>query len=113
MPSEVGVPQGSIISPLLSNLILNKLDDFVESLKKKYNEESQYQKHYLTNPEHIAISVKIQNLTNRIRRWKVKGICSKSLKLEKALRLKERNRIKSTIPNAEYTRIEYVRYADD
>ena len=32
-----GVPQGNILSPLLSNIYFAKLDDFVEELIKKHN----------------------------------------------------------------------------
>lgn len=34
--SETGTPQGSIISPLLCNIYLHQLDEFVNTLKKKY-----------------------------------------------------------------------------
>jgi len=34
---KIGTPQGSILSPLLSNIVLNKLDEFMESLRKELN----------------------------------------------------------------------------
>lgn len=36
----VGTPQGSILSPLLCNILLHKLDEYVEELKKKYQRGS-------------------------------------------------------------------------
>jgi retron-type reverse transcriptase len=39
-PTKMGVPQGGIISPLLSNLVLHELDSFVEKLVKTEREES-------------------------------------------------------------------------
>lgn len=110
---EIGVPQGSIISPLLSNLILDKMDKFIETLKSKYDEKSDQKKHYVTNPDHVKLSGRIRNITLKIDRWKKKGLCTKILNAEKRILLRSRMDIKSTCPNPEFSRIEYVRYADD
>jgi len=39
-PSDIGVPQGGIISPLLSNLVLHELDVYMEQLIKEREELS-------------------------------------------------------------------------
>jgi len=36
----VGTPQGSIISPILANIFLHQLDEFVLKLKEKFNSKA-------------------------------------------------------------------------
>ncbi len=94
-----GAPQGGVCSPILSNIYLDKLDKFVETvLLPKYNREKRRGK----NPAY-------QQIENAIARAKRRGdrqaVC--------ALR-KQRRTLPSQDPqNPTYRRLRYVRYADD
>lgn len=61
-----GVPQGGIISPLLSNLILNELDQYISGKIKEMEEKNSGKKLYLPNPKYHAISMKIYRLKKKI-----------------------------------------------
>lgn len=111
--TDVGVPQGGIISPILSNLILDELDEFMDKLIKGFDIRNKGIKPYLKNPEY-------HKWTMRINRLKKKIINLKSEQLNYKLELKEyrksiktRRLIKSLIPNPDMNKITYVRYADD
>lgn len=108
--------QGVILSPLLSNLVLHELDVFISQLIKRRLRESEGVKPNLPNKEYRA-------LTNLIHRTKRELMMEKSvkglkyfdigMKRRKRTLIRERGRIRSTIPNPEYIKMDYVRYADD
>ena len=49
---ELGTPQGSIISPILCNILLHQLDEFILSLKKDFNKGTRRK----TNPQWRKLS---------------------------------------------------------
>ena len=57
--AEVGVPQGGIVSPILSNLILNELDKYVENIKKEREASNEGEQLYIVNPKYHALTMKI------------------------------------------------------
>ena len=94
-----GVPQGGIVSPLLSNILLNKLDRFVETvLIPQYSRGSRRS----ANPEY-------SRLLTRSWSQRRKG------NMEKAEELRKQAQTLPSImtDDPDYRRLNYVRYADD
>ncbi len=96
--SELGSPQGGVLSPLLANIYLNELDRFVGGLMAEY-ERGEKRK---VNPEY-------ERLRSRWRLARASGRVKEAVALRKAMRLT------ATIDNMDdnVVRVRYVRYADD
>ena len=94
-----GSPQGAILSPILANIYLDKLDKFVaEELIPKHNRGKARQ----PNPEWQ----RLQGLTQRLKK---KGLLSEA---------RIARRLMQQVPSLDpldpnYRRLRYVRYADD
>ncbi|GHO93151.1 maturase [Reticulibacter mediterranei] len=98
-PTLSGSPQGGVVSPLLSNIYLNELDQYiVQTLIPACTRGK-------TRKEHLQW----KKLTKQIGRMK------KEENREEVKRLKQqRNQIPAKDPNdPNYRRLRYVRYADD
>ena len=89
--TTIGVPQGGIISPILSNIYLHSFDMYLDKLK----EELDTKKTSEPNPEYISVKSKLRSK---------KGA-------EKKKGYKELRKMKSTIRTG--FKLYYIRYADD
>lgn len=97
-------PQGSILSPLLCNIYLHKLDEYMEGIKIKHNVGEKHGK----NKEYMRIS----NKKKKYMRSKGQNVCftqpAKYKTLIKRLAAEPSMRLDDS-----YVRVQYVRYADD
>jgi retron-type reverse transcriptase len=98
--SDTGVPQGGIISPLLSNVILHELDTYIEKRRLEFVARA-VGPLKLANPAYSRIS----SIVSKCR----KANARKELLV--ALRLRSRTPV--YIANPDHLQIKYVRYADD
>jgi group II intron reverse transcriptase/maturase len=107
---KTGVPQGSIVSPILANIYYHELDEYVQTLKNKY-ETSQSERNQLKSPAYKSLEYKINKISEKMRshepQSKERQELAKELKTLRAERLQTNSLKNKTI------RIEYVRYADD
>ena len=106
-----GVPQGGIVSPLLSNLILHEFDKYLEKLISDREAENEKIKKDSLNPAYSSLTKKMNAIRQEMGLLPPDELNSLKKKFRKILR--ERNRLKKRLPNPLWIKLGYVRYADD
>jgi hypothetical protein len=105
---KLGMPQGNILSPILFNIFLTLLDNFINQLIKKHRKGDRAS----INPEYIKES--------KITEKDLKNIPEENLKpqlIKRIINQKKRQALKKglryTSFDNTYIKIKYVRYVDD
>lgn len=112
--SNLGVPQGSIVSPILSNLVLHELDKFVADCQKEQAILNKGEKPTVRNRAYDKIQDRISCITNTERRKKNIGEeLDAGRREERKLLILLRATLPSSVPNGKIATYHYVRYADD
>ncbi len=94
-----GVPQGSVVSPILSNILLNKLDRFVETVLIPHHTRGEKRR------KNLVYNRLSQQAENRFKR----GLTKQGQQLRKAAQ-----HLPSKDPqDPNYRRLRFCRYADD
>jgi len=96
----IGTPQGGVLSPLLANVFLDKLDKYIETLKEEYEKGEAKRR----NQEYRVLATRKQKLAAE----------GKARTTEFRQIVRQMREMPSLDPKDEnFIRIKYVRYADD
>ena len=108
-----GTPQGGIVSPLLANVVLHELDQFMQAKQQAFNKGEKRRK----NRDYWLITKQIAHWRMRIDILTKRGVFEFELdELRGRIRKLEAERLKHAsvvMDDENYRRFHYIRYADD
>lgn len=93
--------------------MLNELDKYMKALIDKYDKENEGKKPYITNPEYHRYDMRISRLKRKILKLEPRTRSWILARNDYIRAIKARRRLKSVIPNPNFVKVRYVRYADD
>lgn len=101
-----GAPQGGIISPLLANIYLHELDNFVQQLQSEFDRARQQE----LTPEYIAMQNKLACNKRHLSKANNRKVVEQLLQEKRMLRAQM---LRLPAKSQTDKRLKYVRYADD
>ena len=107
-----GTPQGSGCSPILSNIYLNELDNYMDEYKLQFDKGSKIKR----NPEYIKLDNQARRLKKKFdKSWSgmTKSKRREQAKILKNLKMKKLKVNPQVSSDEGYKRLQYIRYADD
>lgn len=107
---KMGVPQGSIVSPILANIYYQELDEFIQGIKEQF-ETPQTERKKLKSQAFKSLEYKINKVYKEMGKYDPQSL--ERQELAKELKSLRQKRLKVEGLKDQVTRIEYVRYADD
>lgn len=108
-PTYSGTPQGGIISPLLANIYLDKLDKYIN----EYGEQFETGKRRVVNPAYNRLSMEGIHLSRKLREQQDNPLRNAWQERIKTIEVTKLNLPYTDAMDNGYKRMKYVRYADD
>jgi group II intron reverse transcriptase/maturase len=108
--SKTGVPQGSIVSPILANIYYHELDEMVHKIMNDYTTPIAERKS-LKSAEYKSLEHQISKIRKEMNEFPQQSLERK--RLSKQLKSLRNERLQISSLKNKPIRIEYVRYADD